>query len=164
MQKEKFTWEEGESGFCKARCLFRTSADRTCSLKLAPISPGFPQFMSFEQVQTSAFILFWASLLHVGAVDAVIFSQLNKASNQHVNITFLDQDHVHIFRGQLDFFCDHKVHKNVLADVLYLSLSIFSKNHYVYMDVAPWCYKWLDWISPGGVRKRAPYGAKNVTC
>ena len=29
------------------------------------------------------------------------------------------------------------------------------------MDVAPWCYKWdwMDWISPGGVRYRAPYGA-----
>ena len=32
------------------------------------------------------------------------------------------------------------------------------------MDVASWCYKcsdWWDWISLGGVRYRAPYGAKN---
>ena len=36
------------------------------------------------------------------------------------------------------------------------------------MDVAPWCYKWMDWMdgldgSPGGVRYRAPYGAKKVS-
>ena len=31
-------------------------------------------------------------------------------------------------------------------------------------NVAPWCYKWMDWmgwISPGGVRYRAPYSDKN---
>ena len=30
------------------------------------------------------------------------------------------------------------------------------------MDVAPWCYKWMDgwdWISPGGVRYRASYSS-----
>ena len=33
------------------------------------------------------------------------------------------------------------------------------------MDVAPCCYKWMmgwmDWISPGGVKYWAPYGANN---
>ena len=32
-------------------------------------------------------------------------------------------------------------------------------------DVAPWCYKWvdgMDWISPGGVKYRAPYGANKT--
>ena len=33
------------------------------------------------------------------------------------------------------------------------------------MDLAPWCYSGLDgwdWISPGGVRYTASYGASNV--
>ena len=36
------------------------------------------------------------------------------------------------------------------------------------MNVAPWCYKWdwigmgWVWISLGGMRYRAAYGAKNV--
>ena len=36
----------------------------------------------------------------------------------------------------------------------------FAKNH-LWMDVAPWCYKWggLGWKYLGGVRYRAPYGA-----
>ena len=37
----------------------------------------------------------------------------------------------------------------------------------LWMDVAPWCYKWDGWDgigSPGGVRYRTPYGAnKSMT-
>ena len=31
-------------------------------------------------------------------------------------------------------------------------------------DVAPWCYKWTDWMdgSPGGVKYKAPYGANKA--
>ena len=40
------------------------------------------------------------------------------------------------------------------------------RNNTSETDVAPWCYKWvgLDWISPGGVKYRAPapYGANKI--
>ena len=41
-----------------------------------------------------------------------------------------------------------------------------TKNRHLEMDVTPWCYKWTDWIELsgwdrlGGVRYRAPDGAK----
>ena len=43
----------------------------------------------------------------------------------------------------------------------------YHQNNTSETDVAPWCYKWvdgmgwMDWIYPGGVKYRAPYGAKN---
>ena len=42
----------------------------------------------------------------------------------------------------------------------------YHRNNTSETDVAPWCYKWvdgMDWIYPGGVKYRAPYGANNIS-
>ena len=46
---------------------------------------------------------------------------------------------------------------------LILRAPLCGANNTSKTDVAPWCYNWvmgwMDWISPGGVKYRAPYGA-----